>query len=248
MFQEDSSFDITDTQEIFRALRALELSKSLVTLKIAGSDKSFSSMIVGCNLRRKSFLLDEVQPQEGNRLIANGQKFSIHGNYDGIRISAKGLSAKSDHLTSQGKDEKVKIPCFKAPIPKAMLYRQRREAFRVDVQPVSWVTMTNDKHSFIKGQILDVSTDGVGCRFEGYIQPELEPTELFARSELSVNQTFNLNCQLKVRHPRYHKLENATYCGFSFVDLDNYYQRRLDRFILDLQRKLRKEQQRAANF
>lgn len=248
MALEDASFDLTDRQEIFRALKTLQISKSLVNIRIKGQEKTYSSMVVGIDSKKKLFLIDELQPNDGNRLIRSGTPFSIHGNYEGVKISAKNLSAKADLQKVEVNGELTRLPCFKVSIPSSLLYRQRRDAFRVSVSKSSWVSLSNTQHSFIRGEILDISTNGLGCRLEGHIQPELEYGELFPRSELSIDNNFNLNCELKMRHPRYHRLEDATYCGLSFEVLDNYHQRRLDRFILDTQRRQRKELQNAANY
>lgn len=227
---------LREPAEIYRALRGLQLTRSLVTVKIANDPQIYSSMILLCDLDNEQFIIDEVRPAIGNAKLEQGQSFTIMGFYEGIQVLCKDNAVALDN--NQELDN-----AFSIPFP-ALLYRkQRRHSFRTALSaalPTSIILWSSSRPEKLTGKITDISVSGMGCEIPGYVRPELENGEVLENGVISINSEFQLNCSLVVRHRYYNKGADVTHCGLQFTNIDRITQKQLDRYTLNLQRQARR--------
>lgn len=228
---------LREPAEIYRALRGLQLTRSLVTIKIDNDPQIYSSMILLCDLDNQQFIIDEVRPSSGNLKLQNGQSFTLMGFYEGIQVLCKNNQVAL-RSTGQQLDN-----AFSVPFPALIYRKQRRNSFRTILAaslPTSIMLGSTAREKKIEGIITDISASGVGCEIPGYVRPELKTGELFDSAIISINSEFHLSCGLLVRHPYFNKGANLTHCGLQFTNIDRISQKQLDRYTLSLQRQARR--------
>lgn len=205
-----------ETTEIYRALRSLQLSRSLVTLRIANSPQVYSSMILLCDLDNQQFIIDAVRPESGNTLIQQGASFTLSGFYEGIQVLCK------DNRISPQKKQTELENAFSIDFPNFVYRKQRRQAFRTNIPQFLTREIqlgSSQRQKPLTGVITDLSSTGIGCELGGLVQPELKSGEVFENSAINIDSNLVLNCSLIVRHP--HPLPRAgiTLCGLAFDKL-----------------------------
>ena len=227
---------LTSHEDIYRALRALQLSRSLITLRFGHDAHAYSSLLIHCDLEQRRFVLDEVRPDAGNARLKQGEHFTLIAFYDGIQVLIKDCIV----LTSS-------VPNFPhayaLAFPKSLYHKQRRQVYRANVARTSKASIalaSDDREGVLQGRVADISPLGIGCEFSGFVHPDLKTGEVFERCRLNINSELAFESSLIVRHPAYRKDTDTTLCGFEFKDLDTASQKSLDRFILYLQRQARR--------
>lgn len=233
---EDSGEEITDPREIYRVLRSLQITRSLVSLHLVNDNHTYSSLLIHTDFNSRQFVLDEVASDEANRRLQRGEEFSLTGFYEGIQVIFRRNRVVSSSPTGFDRAYSVKFP-------QRILHKQRREAFRAPVtsSQTSSASVRNDNRGeVLQGRIVDLSTTGVGCEFPHYIKPEIEKEEFFQECTVTINDELHLKCMLKAKHPHYQKSTGHYLCGFKFSQLDRVQQKLVDRYVLNLQREARK--------
>jgi len=226
----------TNLEDIYRTLYALQRSRSIVTLRFGRDANAFSSLLIHTDLKKQQFVIDEVRPEDGNPRLTAGEAFTLIAFYDGVQVIIKDCHIASSNVP--GFDQAYSIN-----FPKSLYHKQRRQVFRATVARSSKSSIelhSESRTEVFCGRVLDISPLGIGCEFEGYIEPKLERGELFTRGQLNINNEFALDAALVVKHPAYNKITDTTQCGFEFSTLDPVNQKSLDRFILHLQRQARR--------
>lgn len=228
---------LQEPAEIYRALRALQLTRSLVTVKIDNDPQIYSSMILLCDLDNRQFIIDEVRPATGNIKLENGQNFTLMGFYEGIQVLCK-----DNHVALRNNTQELDN-AFSVPFPNYVYRKQRRDSFRTALAaslPTSITLSSKNREKKLSGVITDISVSGIGCEIPGYVRPELNVGEVFEAATISINSEFHLTCELVVRHPYFNKGANLTHCGLQFSNIDPVTQKKLDRYTLSLQRQARR--------
>lgn len=237
---EDTGQYLTDRNDIYRVLRSLQLTRSMLTLRFAGDHHAYSSLLIHTDLDHQQFVIDEVNPPAGNEKLKSGQDFTLIAFYEGVQVTSKNNRV----IPSAHPEFKH---AYTVAFPAKINHKQRRDAYRIHLNShqSSSVTLINERKNPLKGKIIDLSTTGLGCQFEGYVRPEIKREELFEQCSIRINSNFELHCSLLAKHPRYDRSQNVTHCGFAFLDLDKVQQRQLDKYTLQIQRENRKSGQRS---
>ena len=235
---EDGGEQITNTQDIYRTLKSLQLSRSQLTVKIGGDRSSYASMTMHVDLQRQQFVIDELNPEAGNAAVARGETFTIVAYYEGVRVILKGrpTQAKTAHAIASA---------ITLDFPDYIYHKQRRNAFRAPLQtdtPSSVLLTSSQRQAVLQGRVTDLSTSGVGCEFNGVVRPEIDRHEHFENCTLKINGEFELRCSLVARPANYHRRSDRYTCGFRFAALDRQQQKHIDRYVLAIQRQARKAQ------
>ncbi len=232
MNPDESGQILTDTDSIFRALKALELNRSPIGIKFGNSKKvTHSTLILEVSREAQTYVLDELTPDDGSRRIAVGEPFTLSGSYDGIHTMIRDVRIGAGSRQSSG--------TFRIKLPRSLYYRQRRQAFRAGVSRgvKAVATLKSTKRALpLSAHITDLSPNGLGCIFKGYVKPELIKGETFEQCHLNINGNFDLHCALITKHPQYDRLTDNTHCGFTFNQLTPEQQKLVNRYVLELQR------------
>ncbi len=231
-----SGEQITNIQDIFRTLKSLELKRSQLTLKLPGDRNSYASLILHTDLKQRQFIIDEVNHEHGNERLISGAPFTFVAFFEGVQVIFKGrVNSKGPRNFSNA---------FSVDFPPYIYHKQRRNAYRaaLDAQASAQIQLHSDKRGQpLQGQLIDLSSTGAGCRFSGYIKPEIKKREYFERCTLRVNGEFELQCAVVARAPVYHRILDNCSCGLEFVNLDRFQQKALDRYVLTIQRQARRK-------
>ena len=123
-----------------------------------------------------------------------------------------------------------------------MIYQQRRLAYRAMVPRSLNVkaTMLSREHGELSGIVHDISISGCRVNFDSELDSELIRGEPFASCKILLNDGFNIQCPLTLKHTNYIRDWKETTCGFQFESLDKLTQRAIDRFVYFLQREARR--------
>jgi c-di-GMP-binding flagellar brake protein YcgR len=236
MKEVESDQHLTHLEDIYSALYALQRSRSIITLRFGHDANAFSSLLIHTDLQKQQFVIDEVRPEDGNPRLKRGEPFTLIAFYDGVQVMIKDCRITSSQVPDFDQAYAINFP-------KSLYHKQRRQVFRAAVARSSSSSIelhSENRMDKFYGRVVDISPLGIGCEFEGYIEPKLERGELFDQGRLNINNEFALDAALIVKHPAYNKITDTTQCGFEFSALDPVNQKALDRFILHLQRQARR--------
>jgi len=232
----ESGQHLTNIEDIYSALHALQRSRSIVTLRFGHDANAFSSLLIHADLKKQQFIIDEVRPEDGNPRLRAGEGFTLIAFYDGIQVMIKDCRIASSKVP--GFDH-----AYSVNFPKSLYHKQRRQVYRAAVARSSQSSIelhSENREEIFSGRVVDISPLGIGCEFEGFIEPRLESGELFTLGRLNINNEFAMDAPLILKHPAYNKVTDTTQCGFEFSALEPVNQKSLDRFILHLQRQARR--------
>ncbi len=240
MKEEDVGEQLTGEADIYRVLRSLELTRSLLTIRFTNDHHAYSSLLIHTDLNASQFVVDELNPPEGNIKLKSGEAFTLIAFYDGVQVTFKNntvIAPAAAHTHKQFNH------AFTVDFPKSINHKQRRNAYRTHILNAvkTSISLSNDRAKPLQGKITDLSTTGIGCEFKGYVRPELVRGEVFEHCRIQINQEFELSCSLTTRYPRYDRSQDITHCGFEFDALDKAQQRQLDRYTLQVQREQRRD-------
>lgn len=232
MNPDESGQILTDTDSIFRALKALELNRSPIGIRFSNSRKTtHNSLILDVSQDTQSFVLDELTPDDGGRRLGVGEPFTLSGNYDGIHTMIKDIRVNAAQRQPDG--------TFRIKFPKSLYYRQRRQSFRAPVgRGIKAMAQlkSSKREQELSAHITNLSPNGIGCRFSGFVKPNLTKGEMFELCHLNINGNFDMHCALITKHPHYDRITDTTHCGFEFNQLTPHQQKSVNRYVLELQR------------
>ncbi len=232
----DGSEYITEPDEIYRILRSLELSRSLLTLRFHDHRHDYSSLILDTDLNQGEFIIDELNSFEGNQRLVERQAFTIIAHYQGVQVSFK-----NNHANSQS--PKGFTHAYSIAFPTAIRHTQRRDAYRFHI-PLSLpgdaqLPAQMQRQPLQADRITDLSSSGIGLEFDHYIRPEIEKGEHFNGCTIRIG-SLQLEVNLKATHLFFQKATGHHFCGFEFVRLDKLQQKAVDRALLQWQRDARR--------
>lgn len=232
---------LVDSVEIGKALATVVESRTPLTIRIEERQTFYVSLLVDVDSENQVLYIDELLPKNGNDALVNGEVFSVRALCRGIPVFFKGnkiLSVEEDSgaLT------------YKLAFPERLIYQQRRQFFRVAVglkQNCDVVLKRSKKQadsnsSAVRGRVVDLSQRGAGFQILGQLEPELLVGEHMAECEISLPDYEYITCQAEIRRFFYDEERDISSCGLLLHGLEKGQQRKLDRYILQLQREARK--------
>lgn len=230
----DKSETLSTPQEIHRVLRALQLSRSMVSLTFDDTS-TYSSLLISSELDEQQFIIDEVRPEDGNAKLTASKAFTLHGSYSGGQVTIKNCRITTMGIVHYDN-------AFAVPFPPSLIYKQRRNAFRINVSRASESAIeinNKERDETITGLVTDLSTNGVAAEFSPNTDPKLGVGEHFDECHVDVRGEMHITCELSLKR-RYTDSQGNLQCGFEIRNIDRADQKKLDRFILELQRQARR--------
>ncbi|MBB3168456.1 flagellar brake protein [Simiduia aestuariiviva] len=223
---------LTDIEDIFRVLKLLELHRSLITVTLPEVNGVASSMVIEVDLEQGHFVIDQLNEKLLQSKIKTGVELVFRAAYGGVQVSGEARV-----LTLNQDDLGLRIVLA---LPNRVLHRQRRAAFRASVtsEPVH-ISLQSDQREPLEGWISDVSIDGLGVVFDKFVHPPIQPSELFTNAQFTANN-HSFTQSLVAKHPNYDKMTDKYRCGFSFYKLTPADEKRINQWVIQLQRHHRK--------
>lgn len=236
---DDRKHIVTRQASIFAVLRSLQKSRAPLTLSFGDKEQQFTSIILKVDLEEGFFLLDEIAPPSGHDKAMTGKTFTIHANDKGVQVAFSG-----NRVVGAGRNEGAAI--YKIPMPRQLLYKQRRDAYRAHIamsDQVEVKLISYERQKPLVGRIIDISSTGCKVEFPYRVEPEFAETEVFDELTFDLPVTefdTSVLCAAEARRAVYQNDKQITQCGFRFINPDGRNQREIDRFVAYLQREARR--------
>ncbi len=153
LFKEE--FRLNSDARAEQVLQRMGRDRETLVVIPGGHDEEYRSLVLEVNRREGWLIIDELQPELGNRRIEEGLPFFAVGRAD--RIYAGFQSELLEHLVWQG------YGALRIGFPRAVFYQQRREFFRVPVSlgDVSSVELLRRGAAPLRANCLDISASGI---------------------------------------------------------------------------------------
>lgn len=227
---------ITNSQQIYSILTAVQKSRTPITIKFEGSEKYYTSIILKTNLEQQHLIIDEIAPEKGHLLVMQDAAFSIRGSHNGVS-----LFFRPNVINGSGTENGIAF--YRIALPQEMIYQQRRGSFRAPVPRALNIHATltaSSRNQSLSGRLHDISISGCRINFEGEVAPQLIRGDIFENAAITLPEASCISYPLTLKHSRYVRELNETTCGFEFQGIDKTGQRTVDRFVYFLQREARR--------
>jgi c-di-GMP-binding flagellar brake protein YcgR len=222
--------------DIGEALKKLRNQRIALKLTFENDTTLYTARIL--DVLGDEFLIEDLQPRSGLKLMGARRRFSFSGRSDGLYLYSE--SNKVRRI-----DEDRGVPYFRIPLPRNALFQQRRRAARFDLvlrtdsNPATVtlfrsVITDRDHDSTLESRMLDISAGGCRVAIPGPIHPPLEPGENLESASIRVPSLYDLSVQATIRHASYNKLTRKVICGMEFTAMHVTDRRRLEQFIQSL--------------
>jgi c-di-GMP-binding flagellar brake protein YcgR len=221
-----SSQFLTDNGEIERVFRIFRDQCSPVQLRFGRGEDEYTARVL--EVTAQQFLLEDIRPRDGMKLMRDQEPFSLAGRVDGIY-------ARADEIRVVQTAEDRGVPYFILNLPRELLYQQRRRAARFRL-PLS-VTKDGARLTLhrgerpLRGYLVDISAGGCRVVFDVKCDPEIQPDEVVERSEIDVPHLLSLTVPTVIRHHSYNRKTGKLSCGIEFNEMQVRDRRRLEQFI-----------------
>lgn len=224
---------LTAPLEIYANLRPLLDNNIPLTLRFHERSQRYQSYLVEMNRETGWIALDELIPNDGERLLLQGEAFHVEGFYEGARIFW--TSQQDVHL---GEIDGAR--CYWIPTPAELTYHQRRNAYRAQLKELAVTAQLGGAavRNALEGRLLDISATGCKLSIKGN-QGNLQTGqvyELAAKLPIGTIQT-----EVELRHLVVDEKLNMTMCGLRFHRLSGLTQRQIERLVYQLQRDARRD-------
>jgi len=223
---------VTSSTKIKTILQQLKAEHTLLCVNVPGCKDSANTAILGTEDKRGLFYLDELNTDRAHQALLRTRKLRITGRLHGMELQFATHMLKTD--TDGG------LALYEMAIPKAITRLQRRENFRLRLNPglLVPVTIPNLGGESIHGEAFDLSAGGVGA----YLHTRNIPSrgQLLAGSSLVMPRTRPFKAKLEVRFARQDAAHHMLRIGARFVGLDAKQERQIAQFLAEQQRKRRR--------
>lgn len=223
------------TTEIHATLKQLLDNHIPLLVRFVDRNQRYQTYVVEMNREKGWIALDELIPNDGERLMASGEAFQVEGYYEGVRIAWSNVHPVHP-------DELEDARCYWAPLPDQVLYHQRRNAYRASLAGQPIVAELSDKTiKPVEGKVLDMSATGCKLSFQGNLQSGLQTGRVY--EHLSARLPFGtITTAAELRHVVFDEKLDVTFCGMRFYRISGLTQRQIERFVYQLQREARRDQ------
>lgn len=222
--------------EVYSSLRTLHESNTPLLLSFTERRQCYQTFLVNINREKGWIAIDELVPNDGERLLIAGEAFQIEGLHEGVRIAWT-----NEHPAHAS--ELDDAPCYWIPLPREIQYHQRRSAYRAQLmgQPINAILNGRTIKTPLVGTMLDMSATGCKLSFKGDIQDRLQTGQIYER--FSATLPFGtVTTEVELRHLAYDDKTDTTFCGLRFYRISGMTQRQVERFVYQMQREARRDQ------
>ncbi|MDX1397181.1 MAG: flagellar regulator YcgR PilZN domain-containing protein, partial [Oceanospirillum sp.] len=217
---DDRKHVVTRQASIFAVLRSLQKHRSPLTIVFRGHNKqTFTSIVLKVDLEEGYFILDEIAPPSGHKRAMEGGIFSIQANDKGVQVVFG-----NNTVVGAGRNDGAAI--YKIPLPKQLLYKQRRDAYRAHIAIADQVEVkltSYERQKPLVGRIIDISSTGCKIEFPYLVEPAFEDMEVFDEVSFDLPESefdTSVLCAAEARRAVYFEDKKMTQCGFRFLNPD----------------------------
>lgn len=222
---------ITSRPRLLSLLNRIRDQFSILSVKLPKSSSRYTSAIVAVHPEQNCLILDELTPSDGHDHFLKVRECTIE-----VFAKGQGLSFTTT-LVSKGQENGIAY--YKVSLPPSVYYYLQRTSYRVPL-PLNRRTpfmLPSPDESLIEGEVIDLSVGGVGFR----VPPTPWTEQLTCGSELPgcrlvLGPGEVLSVDVKVRYAGVDKGKKTLRLGAQFVKLSKRQQKRLERYIMTVDR------------
>lgn len=223
---------VTSSTKINTILRQLKAEHELLCVTVPGCNDQANTAILGVDEKRGLFYLDELSTTAAHQALLKGGKLRIDCRLHGMELQFVTQMLKTD--TDGG------LALYEMALPKAIARLQRRQNFRLRLNPglLVPVTIPNLGGETINGEAFDLSATGIGA----FLRTRNIPSrgQILSGASLSIPRNRPLKIKLEVRFARQDASHHMLRIGARFVGLEPKQERQITQFLAEQQRKRRR--------
>ena len=192
----------------------------------------FTTGINSVDMEKRVIHFDSFHPETLNSEIKPGQSVHFCLNHLGVRTQFDCVLKNS-----------LELPRYEHvfEFPKGIEHIQLRDAFRIKISSVNPVRMTleNTEQQTYSGLVSDLSVTGARMQLQHLIQPQPHRGDEFPNCYVTLSDGQRIVCSAQLMHWTYDPKKDITVLGVKFTNLEQPLERKLNRFLTDLQRRER---------
>ncbi len=227
---------LTTPLEIQANLKQLLDNNVPLSIRFLERNQHYQSYLIELHRDKGWLALDELIPNDGERLMLAGEAFEVEAFHEGARLlwTCGGPVHPAEYDGAR---------CFWIPIPSELTYHQRRNAYRArpDATPIGISLGGAPLSGTLEGRLLDISATGCKVSIKGNVQARLHPGEVYSDFCAQLPGG-SINCAVELRHAAHDERQDVTYCGIRFHQISGLLQRQIERFVYQLQREARRQE------
>ncbi|WP_086480589.1 flagellar brake protein [Oceanospirillum sanctuarii] len=225
---------LTKPESIYGLLNRLKDHHIPLKLHFNTVEGVYSTIILKVDLKNRHFIVDQVSPNWGDRVMAKSGAFMFEAYYDGCRIASSTLKAV-------GKGVQDGQAIYKIPFPDELDYFQRRQFYRAQIRRGVVIDAIFDSKDFAKpivGELKDISAQGCQIEIDGDYREILGNQAVLDSCSITFPNQLSIVTAIQVRHVGYDEKTDRSSCGCLFVDLPPMEERKVSYAVAEIQREV----------
>ncbi|MFG1489098.1 HD domain-containing phosphohydrolase, partial [Oceanospirillum sp. HFRX-1_2] len=225
---------LTKPESIYGLLNRLKDHHIPLKLHFNTVEGVYSTIILKVDLKNRHFIVDQVSPNWGDRVMAKSGAFMFEAYYDGCRIASSTLKAV-------GKGVQDGQAIYKIPFPDELDYFQRRQFYRAQIRRGVVIDAILDSKDFAKpivGELKDISAQGCQIEIDGDYRETLGGQAVLDNCSITFPNQLSISTAIQVRHVGYDDKNDRSSCGCLFVDLHPMEERKVSYAVAEIQREV----------
>lgn len=225
---------LTKPESIYGLLNRLKEQHIPLKLHFSTVEGAYTTIILKVDLKERHFIIDQVTPLWGDRLMSKSALFSFEAFYDGCRIT-------SSMLRAIGKGVQDGQSIYKLPFPEELDYLQRRQFYRAPIRRGVIIDTSLESGLFeepVIGELKDISAQGCQIEIDGDYTESLGEQVVIDNCSITFPNGLTINSAIQVRHVGYDEKADRSSCGCLFVDLPSTEERKVSYAVAEIQREI----------
>lgn len=232
---------ITSRPRLLSLLNRLRDQFSILSVRLPKSSAQYTSAVVAIHPEDNCLILDELTPSDGHEHFLRVKECTIE-----VFSKGQGLIFTTN-LVSKGQDNGIAY--YKVELPPSIYYYLQRTNYRVPL-PLNQRTpllLPAPDESRVEGEVVDLSLGGLGFKIPATRWTEqLTPGTNVPSCQLVLGTGEVLTVDVKIRFAAPAKDKKVLRMGAQFVKLTKRQQKRLERYIMSVERERLKTASRQA--
>jgi len=224
--------NVTSRSVIIATLHQLKTEHELLSVRVPGCADTASSAILSIREEQDCYYLDELNLPSTHKAFLQARKAIIHCRLQGMEIRLPCRLQKASINSG--------IALYRVCIPNRMIRVQRRQHFRLRLNPgvLVPVTVPSLEGHRASGEAFDLSAGGVGAFINTHDIPSRG--QVLTGVAIALPQSPSFRANVEIRFARIDEIHHTLRIGGRFVNLKRNQERVIAHFLAEQQRKRRR--------
>ena len=232
--ENESTYSLYGASQIYSHLMLLVKSKCMISAQLGDGHDSFLTTIIEVDKKNNTLILDYGPKEYLNSQLLNSDKTFFRTEYEGIKVSFVGASITKTRHEGEW--------AFTMPLPKSILWMQRREFYRVrsPIAKYSYCEIFLPDQEPIKLNIYDISVSGFSMlTYSVPLAAELLELKHFENCKLVLTDSgegkisFDILYTCAINPPKLNKIEKL---GCKFTEVEKTFDSTIQRYMQQIER------------